>query len=109
MIKSAVVIAKLLGTEGFTDHLGNQIEKYWKNQAGLTDRQKRQLVQLDKAISEISHKLDVKERLAFGRFIGLHKKMSFDAGLRIGLTTHAVKNDKETEGVTGTQFLTAKK
>lgn len=85
-INSAVVIARLLACEGFTDHVANQVERYWRRSSGLTDRQERQIVKLDVAIAEIANKLDVKERLALGRFIGLHKKMSFDTGLRIGMT-----------------------
>lgn len=85
-LNSAVALAKLLRTEGFTDYVANGVEKYWKKHAGLTDRQRRQIAKLEKSLSEIASKLDIKERLVLGKFIGLHKKMSFDAGLRIGLT-----------------------
>lgn len=104
-INSAVVIARLLGCEGFTDHLANQIERYWRRSSGLTDRQERQIVKLDMAIAEIANKLDVKERLALGRFIGLHKKMSFDTGLRIGMTAfvqQAAGDHHEQEAPNGT-------
>jgi hypothetical protein len=101
-VNSAVVIARLLGTEGFTDHLGNQIEKYWRTRSGLTHRQQRQIEKLDKAVAEMTAKLDVKERLALGRFIGLHKKMSFDTGLRIGLTAFQLKCESASAAKTTT-------
>lgn len=96
-IRSAVVIAKLLSTEGFTDHVGNQVEKYWRESCGLSRRQQRQIKGLETALTEIAKRLTEPERLALGRFVGLHKKMSFDTGLRIGLTAFAQKLDKSVE------------
>lgn len=91
MIKSSVVIAKLLCSEGFTDHLGNQIEKYWKASI-MRNQARRRIARLEKEFSEvITGKLDMKERLLLGRFIALHKRMSFDAGLRIGLQAFQMK------------------
>lgn len=84
-IRSSVVIAKLLCSEGFTDHLGNQVEKYWKTSI-MRNQAKRKIARLEKEFSEIiTAKLDMKERMLLGRFIGLHKRMSFDVGLRVGL------------------------
>jgi hypothetical protein len=95
---SAVVVARLLSTEGFTPHLANQIERYWRTNTILSPRQSKQFKQLEEAIARLAaEKLDVADRLALGRFIGLHKKMSFDAGLRIGIQAFATKNDKEVE------------
>lgn len=96
-IRSAVVIARLLSTEGFTDHVANQVESYWKRAAGLTDRQRTQLGKVEASFSEIASTLTVAQRLVIGRFIGLHKKMSFETGLRIGLQTYAQKVDKDVE------------
>lgn len=95
---SAVVIARLLGTEGFTDHLANEIERYWKTKSGLTNRQLKQLQQLDEKLSEVMKGLSVADRLVVGRFIGLHKKMSFETGLKIGLQAFAQRANKEIEG-----------
>lgn len=88
-IKSSVVIAKHLGAGGFSDLVANQVESYWKKCSGLSPRQLRQIHQLEKAIADLAKNLSVTDRLALGRFIGLHKKMSFDTGLRIGLMTFA--------------------
>ncbi|MBZ5533064.1 MAG: hypothetical protein LAO20_16665 [Acidobacteriia bacterium] len=90
-IKSSVVIAKLLCSEGFTDHLGNQIEKYWKTSI-MRGGARRKIARLEKEFSDaMTAKLDMKERLLLGRFIALHKRMSFDTALRIGLQAFQMK------------------
>lgn len=94
-VNSAVVIAKLLGTEGFSDFVANQVESYWKGRSGLTERQQRSIARLDKEISRICESLSEGDKMLFGKFIGLHKKMSFDTGLKIGLQAFATKANKE--------------
>ena len=94
-LRSSVVIAKLLDSEGFTDYVANQIEQYWRHNAGLTERQQQQIVRLEKSLSDFMRDKTEGEKQVIGRFIGLHKKMSFDTGLRIGLTAFAVSTDKE--------------
>ena len=93
-LRSSVVIAKLLSSEGFTDHVANEVERYWKHSSGLTDRQQRKIEQLERDLSELCANMTTGQRMVLGRFIGLQKKMSFETGLRIGLTAHAVKHDK---------------
>jgi hypothetical protein len=96
-IRSSVVIAKLLASEGFTDFVGNAVEKYWKT-CVMRNQSRRKIAKLEKEFSEIiTGKLDMKERLLLGRFIALHKRMSFDTGLRIGIQAFAVKTDKQVE------------
>lgn len=94
-LRSAIVIAQLLGTEGFTDFVANMVEKYWKHRSGLTDRQREQIADLEHEMGRIMAPLSPGDRLVIGKFIGLHKKMSFDTGLKIGLQTFATKVDKE--------------
>jgi len=95
--RSAVVIARLLATEGFTDHTANQVERYWKEKAGLNERQRRQIKRLEDEVSAMTKDMTVAQRLVLGRFIGLHKKMSFDARLKIGLQAFAQRTDKPIE------------
>lgn len=96
-VKSSVVIAKLLGSEGFTDHVGNAIERYWKKTV-MRRQASRKFARIEKEFSAlITEKMDMKERMLLGRFIALHKRMSFDTGLRIGLTAYALKVDKPVE------------
>lgn len=45
-INSAVVVARLLGTEGFTDHVANEVKRYWMHRSGLTDRQRKSIERL---------------------------------------------------------------
>lgn len=96
-LNSAVVIARLLGTEGFSDYTANEVSRYWKHRSGLTDRQIRQVERLEAKMSEIMSRLDVSDNLAVGKFIGLHKKMSFDTGVKIGLQAFATQNGKNIE------------
>jgi hypothetical protein len=96
-IRSAVVIAKLLGTEGFTDYVANQVEQYFRRRSGLTQRQKNSIKKLDAEVARICENMPIGDRKVLGSFIGLHKKMSFDTGLKIGLQTYAQKTDKEVE------------
>ena len=95
LLKSCVAIAKLLSAEGFTPHIANMIERYWKHSAGLTQRQRRQIESIEREISAWCTDMAPSKKLLLGRFIGLHKKMSFDAGLRIGLTAFTIKNARD--------------
>ena len=94
-INSACVIAELLAAQGFTDYLANRIENYWKRNAGLTERQLERFKRLDAELSRIMKGLSEGDRGIVGKFISLHKRMSFDTGLRIGIQAFAVKQDKE--------------
>ena len=96
-INSAVVIAKLLATEGFTDFVANEVEKYWRKKSGLTDRQQKSLQLLDIEFTDIMKSLTKAQCLVVGKFIGLHKKMSFDTGLKIGLQAIAQNHAKDVE------------
>lgn len=93
-LRSSVAIARLLDSEGFSDHVENIVERYWmKNICGHGAR--RRYRKMDKEVGEMCKKLTDAEKLVLGKFIALHKRMSFDTGLRIGLTTFARKVDKE--------------
>ena len=56
-VNSAVVIARLLGTEGFTDHVAAQVKRYWMHRSGLTERQRKSIERLKKEFGEIMHGL----------------------------------------------------
>ena len=94
-IRSAIAIAKLLDCEGFSDYTANQLEKYWRTVSNLTERQKAQLKRLEAAISDWCRDMPADKRLLLGKFVGLHKKMAFEVGLRMGLTCMAVKCDQD--------------
>jgi hypothetical protein len=90
-LKSAVVIAKLLDAEGFSDHVANQVEKYWLHVVNASARKKHR--RLERNIAEMCKKFDDGEKLILGKFISMHKAMSFQTGLRIGLTAFACKHN----------------
>lgn len=95
--KSTVVIARLLGNEGFTPYVANQIQTYWKKRSGLTERQQKSIKALRKEFSSIMKNLDKKETLVIGKYIGLLEKMCFETGLKIGLQTFAESVEKDVE------------
>ena len=92
-LRSSVAIAKLLDSEGFSDHVGNMVERYWLRIVSANARKKHR--RLERSIAEMCKKLDDGEKLILGKFISMHKAMSFQTGLRIGLTAFATKHDKE--------------
>lgn len=94
-LRTASVIAKLLGVEGYSDFVHNQIERYWRNKVMRRDAGSR-IHRLDADFSEIMIELSDGEKLIVGKFISLRCQMSFNTGLRIGLTAHAHVNDKAT-------------
>src|ERR1044071_5949512 len=96
-VKSAVVIAKLLGTEGFTEHVANEVKRYWMHRSGLTERQQRSIVRLKKEFGEIMHSLDEGERLIVGKYFGLLMRQQFDVGLKIGIQTIATITEHDVD------------
>lgn len=94
---SAIIVARLLATEGFTDHTANEVERYWKRRSGLSPRQQLQIAKLEAELSEMTKEMSAAQRLVLGRFIGLRMKMAFDTGLKIGLQAFAQRTDKPIE------------
>ncbi len=93
-LNSSVVIAKLLCSEGFTPYLANQIERYWKRSSKLSKVERKNLEKLDKSLTNICKDMSKKDKMVIGKFVGLHKKMSFQTGLKIGIQAFAVKENK---------------
>lgn len=91
--RSAVTIAQLLGVEGYSDFVHNQVEKYWRN-AIMRRNARRRIQRLEADFSAIMADLSEGDRLIVGKFISLRAQMNFDTGLRIGLMAHAHANDK---------------
>lgn len=91
-VNSAVVIARLLGTEGFTDHVAAQVKRYWMHRSGLTDRQRKSIERLKKEFGEIMHGMNEGQRLIIGKYFGLLMRMQFDTGLKIGIQALLTQN-----------------
>ena len=96
-MNSAVVIAKLLDTEGFTDYTANRCEQWWRKNRVKTEGQHHRIDKLEKSFSELAGKLTQSEKYLLGKFIGLRMKQSFETGIAIGLTVSAVKNSVDVE------------
>ena len=95
-INSAVVIARLLSTEGFTDHVASEVRRYALRQA-TKDQRKRYKRRKQAFAAMLRCKLDPAEKLLLGKVISALCKMHFDTGLRIGLTAHAHEHSKPVE------------
>ena len=93
-INSAVAIARLLDSEGFTDHTAQAVMRYAQRRSGFTDNQRRHWQKRITAFREITVKLSPGEKLILGKFIAARQKASFDAGLRIGLTACVTEHNK---------------
>lgn len=89
-INSAVQIARLLGCEGFTDYLANQVDKFARRK--MTRLQQHNHDKIEEGMREVCSRLSCGDKLVIGKFIALHESMSFTTGLRMGLTACAVKN-----------------
>lgn len=96
-VNSAVVIGRLLDTEGFTPYVANRCENWWKRNRVKTEGQHRRIARLEKAFSELAEKLTEAEKHLMGKFIGLKIKQGFEAGIAIGLTVSAVKTAQEVD------------
>lgn len=93
--RSAVVIARMLGVEGYDAHTHNAVAAYWKREVMNPERTKgvaKTEAKFHKLVEELD--LNEKERMVLGRFISLRSQMAFDSGLRIGITAHAHLHDK---------------
>jgi hypothetical protein len=82
--KSAIAIARLLGTEGFTQKAANAVKRYArrKRPAWIAARHER----VRKAFGQmVRGKLDDADRHLLGRFLSQFARTYLDAGIRIGL------------------------
>lgn len=93
-INSAVVIARLLESEGFSPETANAVRRYANRRMGFTRRQRLAWKARNKAFSVMAATLSESQKLLLGRWIATRQKAAFDAGLRIGLMAFAVENDK---------------
>ena len=93
--RSSAVLARLLDAEGFSDHTANQLEGWWLRASVSKDFD--EVDRLKRGISEIAKKLTEPERKVLGHFVGLHMRMGFDTGLRMGLAVRLVRDAPEHE------------
>jgi len=90
---SAIVVAKLLGTEGFSEHTADQVDRFARRQMGKREQERHD--KTERAMAKVCANLDDVVKLVIGKFITLHKKMAFETGVRIGLTAMATKEAKD--------------
>ena len=90
---SAIIVAKLLDTEGFTEHTANVVDRFARRQMGKREQERHD--KTERAMGNVCENLDDATKLVIGAFVTLHKKMSFETGVRIGLTAMATKDAKD--------------
>lgn len=81
---SAIVIARLLSTEGFSPHVANEVKRYMLRNA--TAEQLRRWKKKKRAMSAFMKNVSDGDKLIVGAFIGALCQMNFNAGLKIGMT-----------------------
>jgi hypothetical protein len=90
---SALIVARLLDTEGFSAHVASEVKRYSLRNA--RPEQLRRYREVKAEFSGIMQRLTKQERLLVGAYIRILKGMSFDTGLKIGLTAHVVECQAE--------------
>lgn len=100
--RSGVVIARLLGVEGYDGAAHQAVESYWKTFVMDKERAKN-ITKIEEKFSKLvlDLEMDEKDRQILGRFISLRSQMSFDAGLRVGITAFAHVTDKPVDILSG--------
>lgn len=84
-LNSSLAIAEILGTQGYTDHVASMVTKHALIRA--TQWQRRQFKRNKAMFSEmVQAKLTEADKQILGKFISVKLAMSFDVGLRMGLT-----------------------
>lgn len=80
---SGVIIARVLGTEGYNGHVHNEVKRWWRRTI-QDPRSASRWKRIEKAFSEFMQDADEADRLLVGKFIQLRSTQSFEAGFRIG-------------------------
>lgn len=94
--RSAVIVARALGVDGYDAYVHNLVKLYWKRVV-MDKHRSRAVEQNEKNFRKMVDELDLtaKEKRILGRFISLRSQMNFDTGLRIGMQAFAHETDKE--------------
>lgn len=94
-LRTASTIAQLLGVEGYSDYVHNQVKRYWKRivMRGGPKRVRK----LERDFSALVADMSDGDKLLMGKFIAQRARESFDTGLRIGLMAYAHERDKEND------------
>lgn len=80
---SAIIIARILGTEGYSIHVHNEVKRWWKRTV-MDQRRAKKIARLEREFGEFMKDASEADRLLVGRFIALRAQQSFEAGFRIG-------------------------
>lgn len=84
--QSAICVARLLNTEGFTEYTAGEVKRY-ALRSNATTRQRQRYSQVKKAFADmVKEKLNERDKIVMGKFINMLSKMQFDTGIRIGIT-----------------------
>jgi hypothetical protein len=94
-------VGQMLGAGGWNEHVSNSVKRWWRLNR-MTAWKERRLERNRRLFSEmVQAKLDDRDRLVLGRYIGLIARQHFDAGLTMGLMAHVEERTRNTAPATG--------
>lgn len=88
--KSLVVIANLLGCEGFTEFHSQHVMKFAKHDPVFGPSFTKKQIAFRAAMRDLPEET----RRSIGKFIAAHGEAHFSAGLKIGLITHLTEAER---------------
>lgn len=91
---SAVIIARILGVEGYSNHVHNEVKRWWKHRV-MDPRETFRLERIEAEFSEFMRDASESDRLLVGKFIQLRSRQSFDAGFRVGFQALVFEHSAE--------------
>lgn len=94
-IKSSKHIAILLDGEGYTEEIVARVERWQRQQVKSLVRRQKDFELARSAAGRVFGRMDERDKKTIGRFMSLKDRMSFEAGLKIGLTTAFYGDDGE--------------
>jgi len=86
---SSVVIARLLHSEGWTEHVAATCRSYWRRVvANQSDKAQRRIEHIEQAFREtVTASMTATQKQILGKFISLREKAAFDTGFIVGFMT----------------------
>lgn len=88
-------VANLLGSSGWNEAATNVIKRWWRANR-MDEYRERRLDKNRRAFSAmVAEKLDERDKIVLGRYIGLLCRQHFDAGLTMGLTSRIAEGQED--------------
>ncbi len=86
-VRSSVHIARLLDGEGYTEEIVARVERWQRRQVKDAVQTQQRFEQAKAKAGKVFSEMSQGDKKTIGRFIAMHDRMSFEAGIKVGLTT----------------------